>query len=74
MKLKNQVAIVTGAGRGIGKAIALTYAREGADVVAACLTKTAIRERSEENPPPRDVKDTSGIPPPPPISVAPFFF
>jgi 3-oxoacyl-[acyl-carrier protein] reductase len=32
MKLKNRVAIVTGAARGIGKAIALTFVREGAKV------------------------------------------
>jgi len=30
MKLANKVAIVTGAGRGIGKATALTLAGEGA--------------------------------------------
>lgn len=32
MKLKNKVALITGASRGIGREIALAYAREGADV------------------------------------------
>ena len=35
MKLKNKVCIVTGAASGIGKEIALTYAREGGKVVIA---------------------------------------
>lgn len=35
MKAKDKVAIVTGAGRGIGKAIALALAAEGADIVIA---------------------------------------
>ncbi len=39
MKLENQVAVVTGAGRGIGQAIALRLAREGARV--ACVSRTA---------------------------------
>jgi NAD(P)-dependent dehydrogenase (short-subunit alcohol dehydrogenase family) len=37
MKLEGQVALVTGAARGIGKEIALTLAREGADVAIADL-------------------------------------
>lgn len=37
-RLENKVAIVTGSSSGIGRAIALRYAREGAKVVCADLT------------------------------------
>lgn len=45
MKLKDKVCIVTGASRGIGKAIALGFAREGADVVIAARTEVQKDER-----------------------------
>ena len=41
-ELHGQVAIVTGAGRGIGKAIALAYARAGAAVCCAARTASEI--------------------------------
>jgi 7-alpha-hydroxysteroid dehydrogenase len=46
--MTDQVAIVTGAGRGIGRAIALAYAEMGADVVCAARTEREIEDTADK--------------------------
>jgi 3-hydroxybutyrate dehydrogenase len=48
MQLQGKSALVTGAASGIGKQIALTYAREGAKVAIADLNKAAADATAEE--------------------------
>jgi gluconate 5-dehydrogenase/2-deoxy-D-gluconate 3-dehydrogenase len=47
-RLHDQVAIITGAGRGIGQGIALGYAREGADLVLVSRTEAELTAVAEQ--------------------------
>lgn len=44
MRLEDKVSLVTGASRGIGRGIAIAYAREGSDVVVNCSSSVKVAE------------------------------
>jgi NAD(P)-dependent dehydrogenase (short-subunit alcohol dehydrogenase family) len=48
MRLENRIAVITGAGRGIGKAIAFRFAQEGADLVIADVDMDEAQETAKE--------------------------
>ena len=47
MKLSNKIAIITGSGRGIGRAIAIAFAKEGAKVSLVARTISELEETSQ---------------------------
>jgi len=48
VKLENKIAVITGAGRGMGHAMAVRFAREGAQVVVAEVDETSAKQTFEE--------------------------
>jgi meso-butanediol dehydrogenase/(S,S)-butanediol dehydrogenase/diacetyl reductase len=48
LRLSDKVAIVTGSGQGIGKAVALRLAREGADIVVAEINQETAEQTAQE--------------------------
>ncbi|HWP45597.1 MAG TPA: SDR family oxidoreductase [Candidatus Limnocylindrales bacterium] len=48
MRLKDQITLITGGGRGIGKALALAFAREGSHVILVARTESEILATASE--------------------------
>ena len=55
MRIQDKVAVVTGAGSGMGKAIAVLYAKEGAKVVVSDINEETANKTVEE------IKENGGV-------------
>ncbi|MDF2529536.1 MAG: dehydrogenase, short-chain alcohol dehydrogenase like protein [Gammaproteobacteria bacterium] len=47
-KLKDKVAIITGADSGIGRAVAIAFAKEGADIIASYLSEDSDAKQTKQ--------------------------
>jgi 2-keto-3-deoxy-L-fuconate dehydrogenase len=64
-RLRNKTILITAAGQGIGRATAVAFAREGANVIATSLSPASLESLSAESPGIRtrqlDVRDAAAI-------------
>ncbi|HEV3109466.1 MAG TPA: SDR family NAD(P)-dependent oxidoreductase [Candidatus Binataceae bacterium] len=48
MRLADKIALITGGGRGVGRVVALTFAREGADIAICARTESELKNTAAE--------------------------